>query len=192
LLSVGDETNALYAVGPSVERLSISINDVEFLMREDTGLALAMIGSCECGSCPFVYASAPGRPAMLNYGTIITDQIGRKAEGASRLYLGRAVDRIEIRELEPEVTRLDRLRLIVESADGSTQNYAPSDARLRTRDGRRSVLKQGERLPVSFPGYTPKPGDRAVYLEAVGYYDPKAADVREVLASREVLRKMRR
>ncbi len=179
-----EDPNALYVLGPSVETLAVSINGIEFLQREDQGVTIAMIGGCECGSCPFVYAQSPGRDAMLNRGPIISDLIGVSAEGPDRVYLGRAVERVEIREVEPEVSHLDAARLIVIGADGAERAYRADHPRLRAVDGRRQTLEQGDRLALAFPGYAPRPDDRAVYLEAVGYYTPLPATSREMAALR--------
>jgi hypothetical protein len=178
------DENALYAVGPSVETLAVTMNGVEFPLREDAGVTLAMIGSCQCGSCPFVYAAAPGGEALLNRGPIISDLIGISAEGPDRVYLGRAVGRVEIREVEPEVSHLDAVRLIVVGADGQERSYPAELPVLRTVDGRRHSLEQGDHVGVTFAGYTPRLDDRAVFLEAVGYYTPHEASAQEMAALR--------
>jgi len=171
---------AVYPLGASVDSLAVALNGVEFALREDEGRNLAMLaGSVMVGSCPFVFAAHEGSTVMLNRGQIIRDQIGRGAEGADRVYLGRTVSAVEIRELEPEVTRLNRVRLIVEKADGREVAYAASGAALRARDGRYIVLRQGERTALRFPGYTPAEDDVAVYLEAVGYYTTVLALLRD-------------
>lgn len=171
-----------YVVGPSAESLAVRINDVDFDMREDSGTILAILFGTGVGSCPFVYAARPGSEVMLNRGTIITDQIGANAEAVSRRYLGRAVGRIEIREREPEISYLNQVRLVVVGGDGRERFYAPSQSALRSSDIERVELARGDVLPLDFPGYHPRESDRAVYLEAVGYYTPLPATTQEHLA----------
>ncbi|HSL21498.1 MAG TPA: toll/interleukin-1 receptor domain-containing protein [Vicinamibacterales bacterium] len=161
-----------YVIGPSVERLAVRVNDIEFPMREDAGMAFAMIGGQLFGSCPFVYATADSGGVFLNRGQIIADHIGANAEGTDRLYLGRSVGRIEIRELEPEISQLNRVRLLVQGGDGRERVYPAAQQELRRTDTRYVALRRGETLVLEFPGYSPQEQDRAVFLEAVGFYTP--------------------
>ncbi|MFZ4120574.1 MAG: toll/interleukin-1 receptor domain-containing protein [Caulobacterales bacterium] len=169
-----------YAIGPTVEALAVRIGGIEFGLREDAGRTLAIVAGFEFGSCPFVFASLPGQQTMLNRGAVITDQVGPEREAADRVYLGQAVGRVEIRELEPERSVLNRVRLVVEGADRTTRTYAPAAPALAGTDGLRVTLEQGDRLALSFPGYVPRHDDRAVFLEAVGYYTPLPASHRDM------------
>jgi hypothetical protein len=171
-----------YVVGPSAESLTVRINDVDFDMREDSGTILAILFGAGVGSCPFVYATRPGEDTLLNRGAIITDQIGASAEAVSRRYLGRAVGRIEIHEREAEISYLNRARLIVVGGDGRERVYQPALRTLRGVDDQYARLEQGNTLVVNFPGYQPRADDRAVYLEAVGYYTPLPTTVEARLA----------
>ncbi len=171
-----------YVIGPSAESLTVRINDVDFDMREDSGTVLAILFGAGVGSCPFVYATRPGENTLLNRGTIITDQIGASAEAVSRRYLGRAVGRIEIREREAEISYLNRTRLIVVGGDDGERVYQPAQQRLRGVDEQYVRLEQGDAMVVDFPGYQPRDDDRAVYLEAVGYYTPLPTTVEARLA----------
>lgn len=173
-----------YVIGASAESLAVRINDVDFDLREDSGMVLALAGGMEVGSCPFVYATRPGGDTMLNRGTIITDQIGASAEGPSRRYLGRAVGRIEIREREYEISHLNRVRLVVIGGDGEERSYAPEANEVRDDDRAYARLERGDVLPLGFPGYQPRSDDRAVYLEATGYYTPLPAPMEDHLAVR--------
>ncbi len=173
-----------YVIGPSAESLAVRINDVDFELREDTGVVLAILYGVGVGSCPFVYAALPDGDVMLNRGTIITDQIGASAEGRSRRYLGRAVGRIEIRERESEVSRLNQVRLVVVGRDGRERFHAPAQRDLRVVDTAYARLARGDVLALDFPGYRPRDDDRAVYLEAVGYYTTLPMLMRDHLALR--------
>jgi hypothetical protein len=168
-----------YVIGPSVENLALRMNDVDFEMRDDAGMVFAMMGGYEFGSCPFVYASAPEDGVLRNRGQIITDHVDAKAEDIDRLYLGAAVGRIEIRELEAEVSRLNQVRLIIQSGDGRERIYYPDRPELSRRDGQYFTLRQGETLALEFPGYKPQLHDRAVFLEVVGFYTPLPAPYRD-------------
>ncbi|MBX3429935.1 MAG: TIR domain-containing protein [Hyphomonadaceae bacterium] len=173
-----------YVIGPSVEALTVRINDVDFDMRDDSGAILAILFGSGVGSCPFVYAARPGDHTMLNRGTIITDQIGLSAERASRRYLGRTVGQIEIHERESEISYLNRVRLIAVGGDGRERMFEPAQRSLRAVDGDYSRLERGDVVSVSFPSYQPRDDDRAVYLEAVGYYTPLPTTVEARLAIR--------
>jgi hypothetical protein len=171
-----------YVIGPSAETLAVRINDVEFTLREDTGAILAILAGFGVGSCPFVYASRPGQDVMLNRGTIIPDQIGAASEARHRRYLGRAVGRIEVRELESEISHLNQLRLIVLDGEGRERSYAPAHPRLRDVDEAYVRLSRDDVLALDFPGYAPREDDRAVYLETVGYYVPLPGLARDHVA----------
>jgi hypothetical protein len=173
-----------YVIGPSVETLALSVNDVKYELREDVGIALAMIGGIEFGSCPLVYAASHGSDVFLNRGPIITNRVGPDAEGADRLFVGRTVGGIEIRELEYEISKLNRVRLIVQGGDGRERIYPAAQPGLRWKDSRYVALRQGETLVLEFPGYRPREQDRAVFLEAVGFYTPLPAPYRDHMALR--------
>ncbi|MBI1186733.1 MAG: TIR domain-containing protein [Alphaproteobacteria bacterium] len=177
--------SGVYAVGPSVDSLAVEVNGVAFPLREDEGRNLAMLtGSLMVGSCPFVFSSHAGSDVMLNRGQIITDQIGADAEAPDRVYLGRTVNAVEIREREPEISRLNSARLVVRKADGGETVHRPVRPALQGRDDDYPVLAQGEHARLRFPTYAPADDDVGVYLEVVGYYTTVPALLRDFPAAR--------
>lgn len=160
-----------YVLGPSVEHLTIRVNDVPIETREDSGLTLAVLAGSEVGSCPFVFVSAGPGASLINRGHVITDRIGAESEGTDRIYLGRRFDLIEVREIEHEVSQINRVRLIVRQSDGKERTYSPAQPVLHRQDTDYLTLSQGDILSLSFD-YAPHAADESYYLEVTGYYTP--------------------
>jgi hypothetical protein len=158
----------LYALGPAVADIDYVVNGVRLRSRPDKGSVISMIGTWETGSCPFVFAHRSGAPA-LNIGTIIKDRIGRTASGRDSIRIPRGTDRIELRELEEETSYIDAAALMIVGNHQSRRVAARAPA-LAVEDGRRAVLRRGDRLWLDFD-YKPSDGDE-VWLEISGYYEP--------------------
>ncbi|NRF71209.1 hypothetical protein HLB44_29870 [Aquincola sp. S2] len=90
----------------------------------------------------------------------IPDQIGAAAETTHRLSLGRRVREIQLREVEPEVSHINAVRLVVRSADGRVTVHSAIDPRLARRDRNYAVLRRGEVLDLRFHGWNRARGQR--------------------------------
>lgn len=158
----------VYALGPVVDNIDYVINGVRVRTRPDSGSIISMIGTWETGSCPFVFAHRSGA-SPLNIGTIIRDRVGLTASGRDTIRIPGGTDRIELRELEDEISYIDAAVLVV-LRDGQLRRIPARGPAVSVEDGKRAVLRRGDRLWLDF-GY--RPDDREqVWLEISGYYEP--------------------
>ena len=164
-----DRHGPAYRLGPSVAAIDYVVNGVEISARADTHTVIAWIGQYPHGSCPFVFAQYESGQPAVNLGQIIADRVGRAAKGADRMPLARGFKRIEIRELEDEISYLDGAWLLLKRG-GALHRIPARNPELRSADGRYAVLRKGERLKLDF-GYQPRPGDWQIELEIDGYYE---------------------
>jgi hypothetical protein len=158
----------LYALGPVVDEIAYVVNGVRLQTRSDKGSVISMIGTVEVGSCPFVFVHRGGT-APLNIGTIIRDRVGREASGRDTIRIPSGTDRIELRELEDEVSHIDSATLII-VRDLQTLRIPAVNPLVSATDGRHAILRRGDRLWLDF-GQLPQDEDQ-VWLEVTGFYEP--------------------
>ena len=76
-----------------------------------------------------------------------------------------------IKELDPETSYIDFLKVILRYADGSEIELRPENELLNSLDQNYLVLDQGDELEVVF-GPVPNHFDGSIYLDSFGYYEP--------------------
>jgi len=164
-----NEQRPLYVIGPSIEHVSIKINDVWLPLRDDTGKTLTILMGYEFGSCPYVFTSAANDMPEINRGQIIRDQLGSANERDNELYIGQRLHLVEIRELEDEVSHINRVSLVMRERSGRTRLVDATDPVIRKKDRSYATLRKGDVLRLHFPPIA-QSKDASFYLRVRGYY----------------------
>lgn len=171
-----------YVAGPSVHSLKIGVNGVSIPTRDDASGKMVIFGDQSWGSCPFVFANTIYNKSYEVRGTVLTRQIGAESEGRTTMRLGRGITAIQIRELEPEVTKINSVQLRIYGPSGRTRYAQSRDPRLRAKDDRYVTLKRGDTLQLDFSDWPA--AQESAEIEIVGYYTPLPARHRDLLAMR--------
>jgi hypothetical protein len=120
--------------------------------------------------CPFVYTFNP-ETQRWEFETTILYRIVN-VEATQTRELSRFDGRLLIRELEPEISYIDRLVVMAEMDDGSIQILTPQLDTLQKDDGRIVILQQGDELLVMMRDAMPDVFVRRWWLVVTGYYTP--------------------
>jgi tetratricopeptide (TPR) repeat protein len=120
--------------------------------------------------CPYVYTVNPETQRWEFETTILYRIVSVEATQAREL--SRFDGRLLIRELEPEISYIDRLVVMAEMDDGSIQILTPQLHTLQEDDGRIITLQQGDELLVMMSDTIPEVSVRRWWLVATGYYTP--------------------
>jgi tetratricopeptide (TPR) repeat protein len=123
-------------------------------------------------ACPYVYTFDPAAGRWQMATTILTGHLGPGAERLDRRPLAHFDGRLLIREVEPEVSYIDQLYIVVVDGRGRETILRPALAELAAADGRYLVLVQGDELLLHFPGFAALVDVSTVYVAARGYYMP--------------------
>jgi hypothetical protein len=102
------------------------------------------------GSCPFVYGQERATGAWTNLGSVLVRFRGAGRFGEDRRQIPGRFGRIELRELEPEVSYIDRAELEVVGVHGETRRLLPLAPQLRASDGHCVRLGEGDRVELRF------------------------------------------
>jgi Tfp pilus assembly protein PilF len=129
---------------------------------------LALYGA----ECPFLFTYDRDAAGWQLEGTILTNFAGRSRSAVDRRRLTRFDGRVLIRELEPEVTFLDRVRVIYRDAQGREQYSEAVTPALRRVDDQHFVLRRGQETTVRFDEARPPRAGEEIWLEAEGFYLP--------------------
>jgi len=120
--------------------------------------------------CPFVYTFNP-ETQRWEFETIILYRIVG-VEATQTRPLSRFDGRLLIRELEPEISYIDRLVVMAEMEDGSIQFLTSQLDTLQEDDGKMVILHRGDELLVTMRDTIPYVSVRSWWLVATGYYTP--------------------
>jgi len=120
--------------------------------------------------CPFVYTFNP-ETQRWEFETTILYRIVN-VEATQTRELSRFDGRLLIRELEPEISYIDRLVVMAEMEDGSIQILTSQLDTLQEDDGKMVILHQGDELLVTMRDPIPDGSVRRWWLVATGYYTP--------------------
>lgn len=141
----------------------------------------AFTTSCECGSCPYLYAWESGG-GWRNTGKIIDKAMGADRQLSETRSFAGAVTRFRLVEHEAELARIDRVALTVRLASGQVVDVPTSEPTLRQADGRYVDLAMGDSIEFRFALPPSLRRERIVesQLTVTGYYDRYS----DVLAAR--------
>jgi tetratricopeptide (TPR) repeat protein len=120
--------------------------------------------------CPFVYTFNPETQRWEFETTILYRIVDVEATQTGEL--SRFDGRLLIRELEPEISYIDRLVVMAEMKDGSIQILTPQLDTLQEDDSRIVTLQPGDELLVTMSDTIPPVSVRRWWLVATGYYTP--------------------
>jgi len=123
-------------------------------------------------ACPFVYTYDDALNRWQFDNTIIFKLIGPESEKPQKRQLSNFDGRLLIREVEPEVSYLDQVYVIVIDSQGRqtilTHNFAP----LQEADNHYHIMNTGDNLMLTFPDYNLLEDVSQVWAVAEGYYVP--------------------
>jgi tetratricopeptide (TPR) repeat protein len=140
------------------------LNEQMFALREAPQMII--LGA----QCPFVYTEDPLTGTWEFDTTILYNIVDREA--IQMRPLTRFNGRLLVREEEPEISYLNRIRVIAEMADGSFQTLEPDLEALKQADGEYIILHPGEEILVSLDAHPVSGEVSQWWVEAVGYYSP--------------------
>ncbi len=120
--------------------------------------------------CPFVYTFNL-QTQRWEFETTILYRIV-DVEATQTRPLSRFDGRLLIRELEPEISYINRLVVMAEMEDGSIQILNPQLVPLREDDEETVILHQGDELLVTMSDTLPDGSVRTWWVVATGYYTP--------------------
>jgi tetratricopeptide (TPR) repeat protein len=122
--------------------------------------------------CPFVFTFDRETNAWIFETTILYKLVGKENEQYQTRMLTRFDGRVRVREIEPEVSHIDTVSVIVEDSEGNYHELKPEHELLRSDDGTYLVLHQGEEVILQFPDYSNISGHTRAWIVAKGYYVP--------------------
>ncbi len=160
-----------YLLGPSIRVENLKVDNVEFPFRQFDPAKIIIFDESDSGSCPYVYTYSSEDKAWRNEGVILYGRTGLREESLDEKQLSRFDGRILIKEKDPEDSFIDSIYIKAISENGDVTMLYPRNRALRSNDGNRIKLKQGEQLMLFFD--IPKDLKANKYvLGAVGYYVP--------------------
>jgi Tol biopolymer transport system component len=136
--------------------------------RQDDFTAYPLI----CAQCPYVYTYRADRQEWAYDTTMLYQLVGKQNERLQVRALQNFDGRLLIREVEPEISYIDQLYVIVTDGDGHAHTLPAQLDRLRDADGRYVVLRTGDELLVTFEGFDQIRSPQQASVAAQGYYDP--------------------
>ena len=159
------EIRPSYVYGRRLSLVSVVSEDAEIPVRPYNPASIFTVAEFETGSCPFLYASYSDSPEPLKIGRLF--RLASSADRAAKFErtFDKSLRELVIAEEEPEITHVQRLRLVARDKRGAVLDEISID------DVR---LSFGEQLVVR-----PRVNDRVetYTLVAEGYYQPLGAIV---------------
>jgi hypothetical protein len=160
-----------YLLGPAITVESVEVDRVEFPFRQFDPTKIVIFDESDSGNCPFVYCYSSKEGTWHNEGVILFGRTGPEKESLDEKALSAFEGRILIFENDPEDSFIDSVYVRAISDNGRETGLYPRDSALRSIDGRRMKLRQGQRVILGFDA--PKNlNARRFILGAVGYYVP--------------------
>jgi hypothetical protein len=121
-------------------------------------------------ACPFIYTQEAPGGKWIEQGTILTYHNGKLTERTQVTELTAFSGKILIREIDPETSYTDSLKVILYYEDGSKEVLLPKTEELRETDGNYLITNQGDEVVVDFG--IPSRGDfKRAELITDGYYE---------------------
>lgn len=160
-----------YLLGPSIEIQNLEADRVEFPFRQFDSSRIVIFDEDDSGSCPYVYTYSDTTKTWHNEGVILRGNVGKEREFLAEKELQVFDGRILLKESDPEDTFIDSIFVRAIYADGREFVAYPTYPSLRSSDGKRIRLRQGQQLSLSFE-VPNRQNVRKFILSAVGYYVP--------------------
>lgn len=123
-------------------------------------------------ACPYVYTFDAGSGRWLFDTTIIYKLNRAELEALQSRSLERFDGRLIVREVEPEVSHLDQIAVVVTDHRGRSHTLRPQLKALINADGQYFVLRQGDEVHLTFEGFELIDRPVSFRVEAKGYYVP--------------------
>jgi hypothetical protein len=121
-------------------------------------------------ACPFIFTQESEGGDWIEQGTILTYHNGKETERTQVKELTAFTGKILIREIDPETSYTDSLKVILYYEDGSKEVLLPKTEELRETDGNYLITNQGDEVVVDFG--IPSRGDfKRAELITDGYYE---------------------
>jgi hypothetical protein len=164
-----------YQFGPATQVTKIAYTDVSEKhysepIRDLSTQRIQISSVVASGSCPFVFAFDSQSQQWVNTGSVLVghhsqDDIGHDIRPIHAKYTG-----LQLRELEPEVSYIDRVWLELTTHSGEVQSIYPTDLRLRSADENYLVMKQGDVQDLQFGAHPDATSLRTLHI--IGFYIP--------------------
>lgn len=122
--------------------------------------------------CPFVFSFNSVSQSWDFETTILYQIVSKDNERTQTRELTMFDGRLLIREVEPEVSRIDATWVIVEDIYGNYHELYPSNALLNEADGDYLILHQGDAILLEFPEFKTIENPKRFFVVARGYYEP--------------------
>ncbi len=123
-------------------------------------------------ACPYVFTYDGESQEWLWDTTILYKLVGAEQEALQRRRLARFDGRLLVREVEPEISYIDQLYVVMVGDNGQEQVLPAPLSVLQEADGQYLVLRPGDEVLLNFEGYAALPAARQVWVVAKGYYVP--------------------
>ncbi len=123
-------------------------------------------------ACPYVFTFDPQTNDWQFYTTIIYGLNHQSREALQARPLGNFDGRLILREVEPEVSYLDQIAVVVVDSAGTSHVLRSQVKLLERADGQYLVLRRGDAVELSFAGFDRIHAPQHFSIEAKGYYVP--------------------
>jgi tetratricopeptide (TPR) repeat protein len=123
-------------------------------------------------ACPYVYTFDQGSNRWLFETTIIHKLDRMDLETVQSRTLKRFDGRLIVREVEPEISHLDRILVVVTDRLGQSHVLRPQLKSLQNSDGQYLVLHRRDEVMLIFEGFDRIDRPVGSRVEAEGYYTP--------------------
>lgn len=176
-----------YVYGPSINIDDITVDGYTYVVRQfDPKQVFISSSGWNVGSCPYVYTYSAASGTWLNEGVVLYGVNEKRKETVDEKPLSRFDGRVLVKEVDPEDSYLDSMRVRARAADGTETILFPRDRRLVAADGNYLKLSRGEQVVITFdvpPGFNAQ----RYTLVTSGYYLPyPAGSGRPGVAPREL------
>jgi hypothetical protein len=121
-------------------------------------------------ACPFIFTQKTPDGEWIEQGTILTYHNGKETERTQVTELTAFSGKILIKEIDPETSYTDSLKVILYYEDGSKEVLLPINAELKETDGNYLITNQGDEVVVDFGSPSRSDFERAELI-ADGYYE---------------------
>lgn len=126
----------------------------------------------EGAACPYVYTFDAVQGRWLFDTTIIHRLDRKELETTQSRTLKRFNGRVIVREVEPEISYLDYLAVVVIDRLGRSHVLRPHIQTLRDADSKYLILRPGDEIHLTFKGFEHIEEPERFRIEAKGYYVP--------------------
>ena len=122
-------------------------------------------------ACPFIFTQDEPGGEWLAQGTILTYHNGKNTERTQAQELTKFSGSVLIREIDPEISHIDSLSVVLFYPDGRKAVLAPVLDQLQAIDSDYLITNQGDEVEVMFEAPADWAFERAE-ITAHGYYEP--------------------